>query len=74
MKATRKNGMIIIEFEEEVQSTDRIIAMLKEREEMHRRAAEAARAFGCVGTAAIDEIRADTTCQIIKDIEKVFTK
>lgn len=72
MKYTREKNRIIIDFENESNGTDRIIQMLKNREEAYRRAAERQRANGWIGSAAIDEVRADEIHKILQKIDQIL--
>lgn len=72
MKYTKEKNRIIIDFEDESSGTERIIKMLKEREELYRCAAERQRAGGWIGSAAIDEVRADEIHKILMRIDQIL--
>lgn len=74
MKMTREKNRIVIDFETESNETDRIIAMLKDREETRRRAAERMRAAGWTASAAVDDIRADEIHQILIRIDQILNR
>ena len=72
MKFTREKNRVIIDFEKESNDTDRIIEMLKDREELRRRTAEHLRADGWIGSAAVEEIRADEIHNLLLRIEQIL--
>lgn len=74
MKVTREKGKIIIDLNEDSNTTDCIITMIKDYEEAHRCGSEANRALGFIGAAVIDEVRADTAYQLLQRIEKLINK
>lgn len=71
MKVTHSNGKIIIDLEE-AETTNQIIAMIKTFEEQRRVAAEETRSMGFIGSAMVDEIRADTANHILVEIYKIL--
>lgn len=72
MKYTKEKNRIIIDFEDESSVTERIIKMLKEREELYRCAAERQRDGGWIGSAAIDEIRAEEIHKMLITIDRML--
>ena len=74
MKMTKENGKIIIEFDKEDTTVGTIVHAIKEYEEALRASAEAERAFGFIGSAAVNEARADTADKILKMIDCIVSK